>query len=123
MSITVDMRRITLRLTCARAPCGDRFGRNTSATAWCRALKLSDFAISLRDLYPAVRHGLVPVCDEVFPHRRKKRRPPRRLDVREFLAIDPNSCHLLDEFSSPGTEGFSSFHIFLHTMSPLIPRR
>jgi len=83
----------------------------------------SDFAISLRDLYPAVRHGLVPVCDEVFPHRRKKRRPPRRLDVREFLAIDPNSCHLLDEFSSPGTEGFSSFHIFLHTMSPLIPRR
>jgi hypothetical protein len=31
--------------------------------------------------------------------------------------------HLLDEISSPGTEGFSSFHIILHTMSPLIPRR
>jgi hypothetical protein len=43
------------------------------------------------------------------------------------------SQHLLDEISSPGTEGFSSFHIILHTialkrdssaaMSPLIPRR
>jgi hypothetical protein len=33
------------------------------------------------------------------------------------------SRHLLDELSSPGTEGFSSFHIILHTMSPLIPRR
>jgi hypothetical protein len=33
------------------------------------------------------------------------------------------SRHLLGEISSPGTEGFSSFHIFLHTMSPLIPRR
>jgi hypothetical protein len=31
--------------------------------------------------------------------------------------------HLLGEISSPGIEGFSSFHIFLHTMSPLIPRR
>jgi hypothetical protein len=28
------------------------------------------------------------------------------------------SRHLLGEISSPGTEGFSSFHIFLHTMSP-----
>src|ERR1017187_1236822 len=53
-------------------------------------LKCSDFAISLRDFYPPVRHGFVPVCDEVFPHRRKKRRPPRRLDVREFLPIDPS---------------------------------
>ena len=33
------------------------------------------------------------------------------------------SRHLLDKLSSPGTEGFSSFHIILHTMSPLIPRR
>ena len=33
------------------------------------------------------------------------------------------SRQLLDEISSPGTEGFSSFHIILHTMSPLIPRR
>jgi hypothetical protein len=33
------------------------------------------------------------------------------------------SRHLLDEISSPGTEGFSSFHIILYTMSPLIPRR
>jgi hypothetical protein len=31
--------------------------------------------------------------------------------------------HLLDEISSPGIEGFSSFHTILHTMSPLIPRR
>src|ERR1017187_1675171 len=58
------------------------------AVADARNLKRSDFAISLRDLHPAVRHGLVPVCDEVFPYRRKKRRPPRRLDVREFLASD-----------------------------------
>jgi hypothetical protein len=27
-SMTVDMRRSTLRLTAASAPCGDRFGRN-----------------------------------------------------------------------------------------------
>ena len=31
--------------------------------------------------------------------------------------------HLLDEISSPDIEGFSSFHIFSHTLSPLIPRR
>jgi hypothetical protein len=30
---------------------------------------------------------------------------------------------LLDEISSPDAEGFSSFHILLLTMSPLIPRR
>jgi hypothetical protein len=30
---------------------------------------------------------------------------------------------LLDELSSPDIEGFSSFHVFFHTMSPLIPRR
>src|SRR6266851_3058556 len=203
---------------------GQLHGALHYAVADARNLKRSDFAISLRDLYPAVRHGLIPVCDEVLPHRRKKRRPPRRLDVREFLAIDTGgtavalrntvslfegldlrhvyeeppetmrlvrlrlsinpppqllqtdgrfchftpaspwlaeyspvrvlpsgrvllhahrrycnpirlpgaydcishsgySLHLLDEFSSPGTEGFSSFHIVLHTMSPLIPRR
>src|ERR1017187_2324851 len=62
------------------------------AVADARNLKRSDFAISLRDLPPAVRHGFVPVCDEVFPHRRKKRRPPRRLDVREFLAIDSSGA-------------------------------
>jgi hypothetical protein len=33
------------------------------------------------------------------------------------------NSHLLGELSSPDAEGFSSFHIFLHTMSPLIPRR
>jgi hypothetical protein len=33
------------------------------------------------------------------------------------------SDHLFDELSSPGIEGFSSFHIILHTMSPLLPRR
>jgi hypothetical protein len=33
------------------------------------------------------------------------------------------SRHLFGEFSSPGIEGFSSFHIVLHIMSPLIPRR
>jgi hypothetical protein len=31
--------------------------------------------------------------------------------------------HLLDEISSPGIKGFSSFHVFFHTMSSLIPRR
>jgi hypothetical protein len=31
--------------------------------------------------------------------------------------------HLLDEISSPDIEGFSSFHVFYRTMSPLIPRR
>jgi hypothetical protein len=30
---------------------------------------------------------------------------------------------LLDEISSPDIEDFSSFHVFFHTMSPLIPRR
>jgi hypothetical protein len=30
---------------------------------------------------------------------------------------------LLDEISSPDIEGFSSFHVFIHTLSPLIPRR
>src|SRR5450432_2154408 len=59
------------------------------AVADARNLKRSDFAISLRDLHPAVRHGLVSACDEVLPHGRKKRRPPRRLEVRELLAIDP----------------------------------
>lgn len=33
------------------------------------------------------------------------------------------SRNLLGKISSPGIEGFSSFHIILHTMSPLIPRR
>jgi hypothetical protein len=33
------------------------------------------------------------------------------------------SGHLLGELSSPGIEGFSSFHIVLRIMSPLIPRR
>jgi hypothetical protein len=33
------------------------------------------------------------------------------------------SEHLLDELSSSDIEGFSSFHIILHTMSPLLPRR
>jgi hypothetical protein len=33
------------------------------------------------------------------------------------------SKRLFGEISSPGTEGFSSWHIHLHTMSPLIPRR
>ena len=33
------------------------------------------------------------------------------------------SSRLLDEISSPGTEGFSSCHILLLTMLPLIPRR
>jgi hypothetical protein len=33
------------------------------------------------------------------------------------------SEHLFGEISSPGVEGFSSFHVILHTMSPLIPRR
>src|ERR1019366_5768789 len=59
------------------------------AVADTRNLQRSEFAFSLRDLHPAVRHGFVPACDEVFPHRRKKRRPPRGLDVLEFLAIDP----------------------------------
>jgi hypothetical protein len=30
---------------------------------------------------------------------------------------------LLDELSSPDIEGFSSFHVFIRTLSPLIPRR
>src|SRR5271157_825759 len=33
------------------------------------------------------------------------------------------SSRLFGEISSPGTEGFSSWHILLLTMSPLIPRR
>src|ERR1700733_11708469 len=33
------------------------------------------------------------------------------------------SSRLRDEISSPGAEGFSSFHILLLTMSSLIPRR
>ena len=33
------------------------------------------------------------------------------------------SRDLFGEISSSGTDGFSSFHIVLHTMSPLIPRR
>src|SRR5437879_13488672 len=41
------------------------------AVADARNLKRSDFAISLRDLYPAVRHGLVAVCYEVLPYSRK----------------------------------------------------
>jgi hypothetical protein len=31
--------------------------------------------------------------------------------------------HLLDELSSPGIKGFSSFHVFSRTLSPLLPRR
>ena len=30
---------------------------------------------------------------------------------------------LLEEISSPDIEGFSSFHVFIRTLSPLIPRR
>jgi hypothetical protein len=101
------MRRSTLRLSAVWRPPGsksvgvaakirleDRFQdqlhcalHHTVADA--RNLKRSEFAVSLRDLHPAVRHGLVPACDEVFPHRCQKRWPPRRLDVLELQAIDP----------------------------------
>jgi hypothetical protein len=30
---------------------------------------------------------------------------------------------LLDGISPPDIEGFSSFHVFIRTLSPLIPRR
>jgi hypothetical protein len=30
---------------------------------------------------------------------------------------------LLGEISSPDIEGFSNFHVFFRTLSPLIPRR
>ena len=30
---------------------------------------------------------------------------------------------LLDGIYPPDIEGFSSFHVFTHTLSPLIPRR
>ena len=58
------------------------------AIANTRNLKCSDFAITLRDLHPTVRHGFVPACDKLFPHRRQKRDPPRGLDVPEALAVD-----------------------------------
>jgi hypothetical protein len=54
-------------------------------------LKYSNFAFALRDLHPAVRDRLIPACDEVFPHRRKKRLPARGLDVRKTPAIDARS--------------------------------
>jgi hypothetical protein len=54
-------------------------------------LKRSDFTVALRDLHPAVRHGFIPACNEVFPHRRKKHRSSRRFDVLKLLAIDPGS--------------------------------
>src|SRR5439155_16969013 len=58
------------------------------AVADTRDLKRSEFAIALRDLHRAVRHGLVPACDKVFSHRRKKRSPSRGFNVRETLAVD-----------------------------------
>src|ERR1700692_110152 len=79
------------------------------ADAW--NLKRSDFAISLRDLYSAVRHGFVPVCDEGFPHRRKKRRPPRGLDVREFLAIDPSGTAVALCYTVGLFEGLDLRHV------------
>src|SRR6266545_1037399 len=81
------------------------------AVADARNLKRSDFAICLRDFYPAVRHGLIPVCDEVFPHRRKKRRPPRRLDVREFLAIDPSGAAVALRYTVGLFEGLDLRHV------------
>ena len=75
------------------------------AVADARNLKRSDFAISLRDFYPAVRHGLVPACDEVFPHRRKKRWPPCRLDVLELQAIDPGSTAVVLRYTVGLFEG------------------
>jgi hypothetical protein len=57
-----------------------------------RELKCSNFAVALRDLHRTVRQGLISACDEVFPHRREKRLPPRGLDVLEFLAIHPGGA-------------------------------
>src|SRR2546422_4564375 len=58
------------------------------AVADTRDLKRSKFSIALRDLHRAVLHGLVPACDKVFSHRRKKRSPSRGFNVRETLAVD-----------------------------------
>src|SRR6266851_10146240 len=80
------------------------------AVADARNLKRSNFAISLRDLHPAVRRGLVPACDEVIPHCRKKRRPPRRLDVLEFLAINPGGAAIALRYTVSLFEGFFAGH-------------
>src|ERR1700681_2818051 len=77
------------------------------AVADTRNLKRSEFALSLRDLHPAVRPGLIPACDEVFPHCRKKRRSPRRLDVLEFLAIDPGGTAVALRYTVSLFEGLN----------------
>src|ERR1700676_160775 len=81
------------------------------AVADARNLKRSDFAISLRDLYPAVRHGLIPVCNEVLPQRRKIRRPPCRFDVREFLAIYPSGAAVALRYTVGLFEGLNLRHV------------
>ena len=47
----------------------------------------------------------------------------RYADIHTGIPTRGYSLNLLDGISPPDTEGFSSFHIILHTMSPLIPRR
>jgi hypothetical protein len=69
------------------------------AVADTRNLKCSDFAVALRDLHPAVRHGFVPACDKIFPHRCEKRGQPRGLDVLEALAVDAGATAV--PFSDP----------------------
>src|SRR3982751_3264090 len=55
------------------------------AVADTRNLKRSDFAVALRDLHPAIRHGLIPACEEVFPHCQSQLKNPH------FAAVEISS--------------------------------
>jgi hypothetical protein len=53
-----------------------------------RNLKRPDFAVALGYIHRAIRHGLVPACDEVFPYCLQKGNAASLLDVRKRPAID-----------------------------------
>src|SRR3954471_21749250 len=61
------------------------------AVADTRNLKRSNFALPLRNLHPAVRPGLIPACEEVFPYAPKEVGESVSLDIRKTLPIDARS--------------------------------